>query len=214
MKQLLWLALAIALAGCQTSSGTMAPTVSATPTAGSSGTLQARALASAEARRLVEDVARDTVLALKSQDGTKLAALAHPAKGVRFTPYPHVGPRDVVLAGTDLRGAFTDTRIRDWGTYDGRGDPIELTFADYYRRFVYDVDFANAPEVAYNRVIGSGNTIENTADAYPDAILVEYHFPGFDPQYGGLDWRSLRLLFERHADTWRLVGVVHGQWTI
>jgi hypothetical protein len=214
MKQLLWFALAIALAACQTSSGTTAPTVSATPTAGASSTLPPRALASADARRLVENVARDAVLALKSRDGTKLAALAHPTKGVRFTPYPHVGPGDVVLAGADLRGAFTDTRIRSWGIYDGRGDPIELTFPDYWRRFVYDVDFANAPEVAYNRVVGRGNTIENTADAYPDAILVEYHFPGFDPQYGGLDWRSLRLLFERHEDAWRLVGIVHGQWTI
>jgi len=28
-------------------------------------------------------------------------------------------------------------------------------------------------------------------------MVVEYHFPGIDPQYGGLDWRSLRLVFQQ-----------------
>jgi hypothetical protein len=30
-------------------------------------------------------------------------------------------------------------------------------------------------------------------------MYAEYHLAGFDPQYAGLDWRSLRLVFEAHG---------------
>ena len=46
------------------------------------------------------------------------------------------------------------------------------------------------------------------------AMVVEYHFPGFDPQYGGLDWASLRLVFQEFEGRWVLVGIIHDEWTI
>jgi UDP-N-acetyl-2-amino-2-deoxyglucuronate dehydrogenase len=30
----------------------------------------------------------------------------------------------------------------------------------------------------------------------------------------GMDWRSLRLVFEKKNDIWYLVGIIHDQWTI
>ena len=41
---------------------------------------------------------------------------------------------------------------------------------------------------------------------------MEYYFSGFDPQYGGMDWRSLRLVFAPHGEGWALVGIVHDEW--
>jgi (p)ppGpp synthase/HD superfamily hydrolase len=29
-----------------------------------------------------------------------------------------------------------------------------------------------------------------------------------------MDWRSLRLVFEKKNDIWYLVGIIHDQWTI
>ena len=43
---------------------------------------------------------------------------------------------------------------------------------------------------------------------------MEYHFPGIDPKFEGMDWRSLRLVFEQKNCTWYLVGIIHAQWTI
>ena len=57
-------------------------------------------------------------------------------------------------------------------------------------------------------------TLNNVAEVYPEAVTVEYHVEGSAPELGGLDWRSLRLVFERVEDTWYLVGVVHDEWTI
>ena len=68
--------------------------------------------------------------------------------------------------------------------------------------------------IGNNTAIGSGNIIDNVPTEYPDGEFVEFHFTGFDSQYEGMDWRSLRLVFEEHAGAWHLVGIVHGQWTI
>jgi hypothetical protein len=187
------------------------PTTTPTPT----DIRAARTLPEATARALVEKTTLAVIDALKEKDGAKLATYAHPDKGVRFSMYPFVRTdTDVVLKATDLATAFTDPKVRLWGVTDGKGDDFRVTFANYYLKYVYDVDFAKAPEVAYNHAIGTGNSTDNSAKAYPDAIMVEYHYAGFDPQYNGMDWRSLRLFFEQKDGTWYLVGIVHGQWTI
>ena len=63
-------------------------------------------------------------------------------------------------------------------------------------------------------LIGKGNTLNNIAQVYPNGEFVEFHFTGFDTQYEGMDWTSLRLVFEENNGTWFLIGIVHDQWTI
>ena len=134
--------------------------------------------------------------------------------GLRFTPYAYVQPSDLVFPTQQIPGLFDDAAVYHWGVYDGSGEPIDLTFAQYYEDFVYDQDYAQAEEVGYNERLGSGNSIENSQAFYPDAFVVEYHFSGFDPQYAGMDWRSLRLVFQQHEGAWYLVGIIHDEWTI
>ena len=98
--------------------------------------------------------------------------------------------------------------------FDGSGEPINLTFEAYFERFIYDADFARPHAIGYNEIIGAGNTINNIAEVYPNAVTIEYHFEGFDPTFAGLDWRSLRLVLEGKEGTWYLVGIVHDEWTI
>lgn len=163
----------------------------------------------------------ESIMALRNRDLQALAQLVHPDKGARFSPYAYVrteaeppGSRDQVFRAEQVSGLFADPTVYDWGQYDGSGLPIELTFEAYFERFVYDVDFAHPQMVGYDEAIGHGNTINNVKVAYPSGVFVEYHFEGFDPQFEGLDWRSLRLVFEEKDDTWYLVGIVHAEWTI
>lgn len=210
--------LAFFLASCGSLS-TPSPTPSLRATAAASASASAsapgRSLSSAEAQRLVGARAAETLAALKRRDGAALSALAHPTKGVRFTPYPFVSTaRDVVLTRADLTNAYADTKTRTWGITDGKGDPITLTFSDYNTRYIYSRDFATAAKTSFNKPIGSGNSIDNTADVYPNAVLFEAYDPGPDPAMESFRWQSLRLLFEDVGGTWFLVGVVHGEWTI
>jgi len=189
------------------------PSPSASGTAQPSGPL-ARQLSAADAEAAVGVLVRDTLAAFKKRDGPALAALAHPSKGVRFSPYAYIQATNVTLMAAQLANAFTDPTKRRWGITDGKGDPIILTFADYTGTYIYARDFASSSQTAFNKTIGAGNTIDNTADAYPNAILFEAYDPGPDPQMKDFQWQCVRLLFERSSDRWFLVSVVHGEWTI
>lgn len=153
--------------------------------------------------------------AWKQGDYEKLSTYVHPDKGVRFTPYAHVDVnKDKKFTASQIKGMKSNTTVYEWGVNDGSGTPIKLTFADYTKKFVYDQDYLQAKAVSFNSPIGKGNTENNAAQVYPGATIIEYHFPGFEPKYEGMDWKSLRLVFEQKDGVWYLIGVIHDQWTI
>lgn len=154
------------------------------------------------------------MMALKEKDMAALSDWVHPDRGLRFSPYTFVRVEDQVFGPSAVEGLASDPTLYLWGAFDGSGEPIRTTFSRYYERFVYDVDFAQPDVLGLDRFVGSGNTINNIPDFYPGSVTVEYHFEGFDPLYGGMDWRSLRLVLERHEGEWLLVGIVHDEWTI
>jgi len=167
------------------------------------------------AKEIIEEIANETILAIKDKDAEKLAEFVHPIKGVRFTPYTYVSvENDVVFSKEEMKDFFNDQKFYLWGHYDGTGDEISLTPSQYYEKFIYSEDFINAEQIGYNEVLSYGNMMENQFEVYKNAIVVEYYIPGFNPDYEGMDWKSLRLVFEKHDDSWKLVGIIHNQWTI
>jgi hypothetical protein len=175
----------------------------------------AAGLSAQQARDIIEMTASRAVQALKSRDMNELSKLVHPLKAVRFSPYAFLDVKaDVRFTAAMIRGAFTDGKVRVWGRYDGSGKPIRLSFSEYYKRFVYDRDFARAPEIFYNSTQESrGNTHDNSREEYPEAIIVEFHVPGPAGQDDS-GFRGLRLVFEQYRDAWYLVHIVHDEWTI
>lgn len=152
---------------------------------------------------------------LKNEDMTALAAYVHPTSGVRFTPYSYVDTAsDLTFTQDQVAALMSDNTIRTWGAYDGSGEPIDKTFSDYYDEFVYDEDYLNPHMIGNNVLIGKGNSLDNLTDVYTNGEFVEFHFSGFDPQYEGIDWSSLKLVFEQVSGEWKLVGIIHSQWTI
>lgn len=167
------------------------------------------------AEAVIKDTATKVMTALKEKDFAALAGFVHPEKGVRFTPYTYVSVKDdLVFTKEELKGFLGIQKEYLWGYYDGTGDDIKLTPAQYYQRFIYSKDFLNAEQVGYNEVLSFGNMLENQFEVYPGAIIAEYYFSGFDPQYEGMDWQSLRIVFQQHEEAWYLVGIIHNQWTI
>jgi len=162
-----------------------------------------------------EEVAENVLAAINTRNTQALASFVHPEKGVRFSPYAYVNTGSaVVFLPEDFGGALEDTQKYTWGEWDGVGGPIELTFEEYLKKFVWDHDFSQAPEVLWDAPQQRGNTMNNIAQIYPDTHIVEYHFPSFDPQYEGMDWSSLYLALEQYEGKWKLVGIAHDQWTI
>jgi len=167
------------------------------------------------AEKIIKATAAKVIQALKAKDAQAISDFVHPVNGLRFTPYTSVDlKQDLVFTAEEVKNFFNDKKKYMWGYYDGTGDEIILTPAEYYDVFVYSNDFANAEKIGYNEVLSYGNAVENQFEAYPGSIIVEYYFSGFDPKYEGMDWQSLRLVFEEYKGGWKLSGIIHNQWTI
>ncbi|HLO03082.1 MAG TPA: hypothetical protein VK191_08245 [Symbiobacteriaceae bacterium] len=150
---------------------------------------------------------------MKAGDLGALAAYVHPTKGLRFSPYVHSNPTDRLYQTAQLGGAMGDQTVVGWGSFDGSGEPMNLKFQAYWNRFVWDRDFTTSTQIAVDKRQGQGNSTDNTAATFPGAHWVEYYTPG-TATYNGMDWASLRLVFEQHNGQWYLVAIVRDQWTI
>ena len=159
-------------------------------------------------------VAQQTILAIKTQDFATLSTLAS-TNGVRFSAYENVNTwNDIVLTVQQIATAGATSWAYNRWSYDGSGQPITLSIGQYRAKFVYDTDFASAPVQQWNQVTQRGNVINNITSAYAGKQVIEYHVTGIDPQYNGMDWKSLYLIFDQENGVWKLIWVVHGQRTI
>ncbi len=150
--------------------------------------------------------------ALKKNDFKELTSFTDPMETLRFSPYSYLDSTNPIFTG-GLTHISPDQTF-NWGYHDGTGEPIRMTVKDYFKRFVYDQDYLKAPKVSVNRTLGTGNSIDNLKEIYPDADYVEYYFPGFKEEYGGMDWRSLKLVFRKKEGHFYLAAIVHSEWTI
>lgn len=166
------------------------------------------------AKQIIKPSADKLINAISEKNAEMVLEFIHPVKGVRFTPYTNVSLKtDKVFSREEFKEFFNDQSVYFWGYYDGSSEEIYLTPSEYYEKFIYSKDFKNAKEVGYNEVLSSGNVVENQFKVYESPIIVEYYLSG-EPKYEGLDWQSLRLVFEKYEKDWKLVGIIHNQWTI
>ena len=190
------------------------PSATATPPVTATATATPRPSASADVATTVRARASAAVAALKAKDFTALAAMAHPTKGVRFSPYAFVDTaRHVVLDAATIRLGFANTKTYLWGHTSGKGDAMEWNFERYYTLQIYNKDYAASTDIGYDRHLPRGNSNDNSATAYPQGHSVDYYLPSANPNTT-LDWGGLRLVFEEQGGTWYLVGVIHDEWTI
>ena len=168
---------------------------------------------SAQSKRIIETKARGVISALHDRHMNRLAGFVHPSKGLQFSPYVHAANSDRKFARSRVRALGQTQQRYLWGSYDGTGDPIRLSWREYFLKFVYNRNFAATPNVSYNVIKNRGNTPNNLHAFYPGSIVVEYFTP--DPKEAdGFNWQGLWLVFQPRGTNWYLVGIAHDQWTI
>ena len=153
--------------------------------------------------------------AMENHSYDSIAAFVPPEKGVTFTPYSTVDfETDRTFTQAQIRDLAKDDTVYTWGYVDGRGSLINMTMAQYFQEYVFNTDYTQAAVIGVDRIVMSGNALENLAEAYPGCRFVDFCVPGSGEGGSGLDWSSLKLVFEPGDKTWLLVGIVHGQWTV
>lgn len=163
---------------------------------------------------MVLEEASKVISLLKDKDAEELANYVHEDKGVLFSPYAHIEEDAVTVKKEEVVEVFQSQEKKTWGTRDGSGEPIELTPHEYYSEFVYDANYHEADEVVLDPTEPRGNTLKNIKELFSDAHVVEYYVKGTE-ENDNMDWKALNLVFEKdQTGEWKLVAVVHDQWTI
>lgn len=156
-------------------------------------------LSPADARALLAAPVEKIVIALRDKRMKDLASFVNPAWGLQFAPYVSVLTSGTVkVPHAELPGLFAQTHKRDWGTEDGSGDPLRLTFAEYYRRFVYDRDYVHPPNLSFNTFLGSSNDVNEVDSVFPQGQTAELLFAASEAE----QFSSMVLVFERDQTRW------------
>jgi hypothetical protein len=162
------------------------------------------------AETIVRAQSAEIVRHFMDRDMTHMIRHVHPNHGVRFSPYPALTKSDQVFTPQQVLGLFNNRNAYSWGMYPGTGDPVKMTFSEYYKRFVYARDFSQAPMLTYNTVARAGNIGNNSAEFFQGSRFIDYHWPGTEAN-GERDWKTLRLVFMPWKDNWLLVAVVNDE---
>ena len=161
------------------------------------------------------NIGQEVMALIKEKNMVDLATYVHSSKGLNFSPYVHINiPHDQVFTAGEVADLPGDTTEYNWGYYYGTPVETEIisNFNDYYNEFIYDEDYFNTNIVGVNAVISYGDIIDNIFDQFPDAEYLEFYVHG-SPHNNGTYWRSLKLVFEKEAGEYKLMAIVHGQWS-
>jgi hypothetical protein len=162
----------------------------------------------------IKATGRQVLLFLKAKNYPELIKYFS-SDGVLFSPYGNIDTlKNKKLMPSAFLEAIQKNWVLTWGSFDGTGDPIKLTIKDYLKKFVYNADYFNPEAVGFDEILKKGNSIDNLKEIYKKNHFIDYHFSGFDQKLDGMDWTSLRLVFEKQNGQYFLVAVVHDQWTI
>lgn len=172
---------------------------------------------SERAREIVGEQSRVVVRALQNNDTRALAKWMHPTQGTRFSPYINVAKSDRVISRAQMPHLANHARKWNWGSYDGEGGDMLLTWNDFRRKTLVSRPYlpleSSGAREDFNRLSQNGNVPNNLLEMYPGAIFTRYYSPGQNPEYGGMDWRALFLAWRPVGGKWFLVGVANDEWT-
>lgn len=159
--------------------------------------------------------AREVIAALGARDYQKLERLASP-DGLSVNLYPRLDLNKNLITRSEISNISQDTKTYLWGYTDGKGDPINLTRKDFLAEWIYtnEVDYLKAPNVAVNKNLGEGNSVNTIKKDVGNRTYAAFHFPGFDQKFEGMDWTTLYLVFDSVNGEYKLRGIAKDNWTI
>lgn len=159
----------------------------------------------------IVEYAREILFAMANKDYVALASVAHADYGVIFSPYATVDLATGCFTASQIAGFDSDNTKYIWGVYDGSGEPIEMTPAEYFEGFVFDTDFTKCENFGVDEILRAGNSLENITEVFPDCRFVDCYMPNAESDES---WASLRLVFEEQNGKLMLSAVVHSENTI
>ncbi len=176
-------------------------------------TIDAKPIVSGSNNTATLNLNKQILSVLKAKDYAKLSEYISPTSGLILSPYGIVDTvQNIKLSKATIATMVNDKATMLWGKYEGSGEPIQLTANDYFAKFVYAADYANADSTNYNKMVAPSNTSSNVATIYTNNSYTESYIAGKDANMQGKDWSSLVLVYKVENGNTYLAGIVHNQW--
>ncbi len=169
----------------------------------------------------LNETTRQVLSAVKHHDYTAFADFIHPEEGIRFSPYGYIDtagyPKETNLLFSKnefITALKTKNKKTLWVSFDASDEPTHMSLEDYFKRFVYDVDFLYVEKKSVNEFLGGGNSLNNLRAIYPDEPFTENYFSPDRRETEFNNWRTLRLVYKKSGSRYYVIAVVHDEWTI
>ena len=152
--------------------------------------------------------------ALANNDYARITNDIHPTRGLRFSMYAYVRPEsDKVFSRDQFAQYLQEPEVRfTWGERDGTGEPLITPLPEYLDTWI-DASKFNETTPSVNEFKHSGNMINNLNKIYQNSDFVEFYYKGTE-EFGGMDWRIMRLVFDDYQGKRYLVAIVNEEWTV
>lgn len=162
----------------------------------------------------LKELSDQIIGALDTRNMDTIANYVDPEAGLLFSPQVYVTDEAVAFEKSDVDALLDSSTKYDWGRYDGKGTPIELTPSEYFDEFLDVTAFQDPDEILENDVQHRGNTKNNLREKYPEAEIIEYYDSGSE-EYSGIDWSSIYLVYKTtDTEHLQLIAIVRDMWTI
>lgn len=150
---------------------------------------------------------------LQAKDYATLATFVHPQAGLRFSPQLFIHTdTDLVFTREQVANFTLDNAIYTWGTHAAKGDLLEMSVYNYWNEYVIPLMPDQPWQMLAEGQKSPSIAIDNFFEVYSQGHYVDFLKPGTE-EFGNLDWKLLRLAFERAADgAYYLVGIIHDNW--
>ena len=165
------------------------------------------------------NTSKEVLKLIKSADFGHLSEYVHESKGLQFSPYDDVyenGPDTTKFLKQKVKNFMTIEKHYNWGVYDGSGLDIKLTPKEYYKNFIYDIDFEKMADIVFigdsksKTPKGMNIDLGYIFKIYPNSAVAHYYYKG-SPANGFCDLKKLTLVFEKIEGKWFLTGIIHGE---
>lgn len=162
----------------------------------------------------LREISDEIIKALDTRDMDTIANYVDPEDGLLFSPYVYVIDEAVVFEKNEVASLLESNEKYNWGSYDGKGTPIELTPSEYFDEFLNMTAYQDPDSVLKNDPQHRGNTKNNLKERFPEAELIEYYADGSE-EYAGMDWSSIYLVYKKDdTEHLQLIAIIRDMWTI
>ncbi len=150
---------------------------------------------------------------LSAKDYAKLEAMVSSA-GLSVNDNPSLDLTKHHISKENISEIPYDSTTMLWGYEDGRGDPINVTTQAFIEQYVFSKNFLMTDSINVNRIKDGGTNNANTLlQDISGRNFVAFYYQG-DPQYPGMTWMTLYLIFDVENGAYKLRGITRNQWTI